>query len=152
MSVEERVQTENAVEVEVAIAARPETVFAFLTDPAKMTRWMGSMAELDPRPGGVLRVAVRPGSTGRGEYVAVEPYRRVVFTWGWEEPGLPIPPGASTVEILLTEDGDQTRLRLIHRDIPDPVREVHREGWNYYLTRLTVVVAGGDPGPDLLSM
>jgi len=76
----ERAHAETEVEVEVAIAARPETIFAFLTDPAKMTRWMGSMAELDPRPGGVLRVAVRLGSTGRDEYVAIEPYRRVVFT------------------------------------------------------------------------
>jgi uncharacterized protein YndB with AHSA1/START domain len=140
------------VEIEVAIAARPETVFAFLTDPAKMTRWMGSMAELDPRPGGVLRVAVRPGSTGRGEYVAIEPFRRVVFTWGWEESGLPIPPGGSTVEILLTGEGDRTLLRLIHRDLPEPVREVHRAGWDYYLARLAVAAAGGNPGADRLSM
>jgi uncharacterized protein YndB with AHSA1/START domain len=144
--------TEDVVEIEVAIAARPETVFAFLTDPAKMTRWMGSMAELDPRPGGVLRVAVRPGATGRGEYVAVEPFHRVVFTWGWEEPDLPIPAGASTIEISLTPDGDRTLLRLIHRDIPEPIREIHREGWVHYLSRLAVAVTGGDPGPDSLSM
>src|SRR5215211_3995171 len=110
------------------------------------------MAELDPRPGGILHVAVRPGSTGRGEYLVVAPYHRVVFTWGWEEPGMPMPPGASTVEILLTADGDQTLLRLIHRDIPDPAREAHRDGWTHYLTRLTVGAAGGDPGPDPLSM
>lgn len=152
MSATERVRTEHDVEIEVTIAARPETVFAFLIDPVKMTRWMGSMAELDPRPGGILRVAVLPGSTGRGQYLAVEPYSRVVFTWGWEELGLPIPPGASTVEILLTGDGDHTLLRLIHRDIPEPAREVHRDGWTHFLTRLTIAAAGGDPGPDPQSM
>jgi uncharacterized protein YndB with AHSA1/START domain len=140
------------VEIEVAIAARPETVFAFLTDPVKMTRWMGSMAELDPRPSGILRVAVRPGSTGRGEYLEVEPFRRVVFTWGWEEPGLPIAPGASTVEILLTPDGERTLLRLIHRDLPEAVREGHRDGWDYHLARLVIAAAGGDPGVDRFSM
>jgi uncharacterized protein YndB with AHSA1/START domain len=140
------------VEIELAIAARPETVFAFFTDPVKMTRWMGSMAELDPRPNGIFRVAVRPGSTGRGEYLEVEPFRRVVFTWGWEEPGLPIAPGASTVEILLLPDGDQTLLRLIHRDLPEAVRDSHREGWDYYLARLVIAAAGGDPGVDTFSM
>ena len=140
------------VEIEVAIAARPETVFAFLTDPEKMTRWWGSMAELDPRPSGILRVAVRPGMTGRGQYLEVEPFRRVVFTWGWEEPGFPIAPGASTVEILLTPDGDRTLLHLIHRDLPEAVRESHREGWDYYLARLVIAAAGGDPGVDGHSM
>jgi len=63
-----------------------------------------------------------------------------------------MPPGGSTVEILLTADGDRTLLRLIHRDLPDPAREAHRDGWTHYLSRLTVVATGGDPGPDQLSM
>jgi uncharacterized protein YndB with AHSA1/START domain len=67
----------------VRIAARPETVFAFLTDPDKVTRWKGTAAELDPRPGGIYRVSGMGGSTALGEFVAVEPPTRVVFTWGW---------------------------------------------------------------------
>ena len=39
------------LEKEVRIEARPETVFPFFTDPAKMTRWKGRSAVLDPRPG-----------------------------------------------------------------------------------------------------
>ncbi len=38
---------------ELAIAARPETVWEFLIDPEKATRWMGIGAELEPQPGGV---------------------------------------------------------------------------------------------------
>ena len=46
------VRTEPIVH-ERQIDARPETVFAFFTDPEKLTRWLASEATLDPRPGGV---------------------------------------------------------------------------------------------------
>lgn len=48
----------ESLEKEIRIAARPETVFSFLVDPAKMTRWMGINVTLDPRPGGIYRVDV----------------------------------------------------------------------------------------------
>lgn len=80
MTVDER----SAITREIRVAARPETVFAFLTDPAKMVRWMGGRVELDPRSGGVYRVEINTRDIARGEYVEVVPHRRVVFTWGWE--------------------------------------------------------------------
>ena len=46
-------ETDGLIEHEIRIAAAPEIVFAHFTDPAKMVRWMGTEATLDPRPGGV---------------------------------------------------------------------------------------------------
>src|SRR6266508_912599 len=43
---------------ELRIEARPDAVFAFLTDPDKKTRWKGYSAQLDARPGGVYRVQI----------------------------------------------------------------------------------------------
>ena len=40
----ERGETEQTVVREVHVDARPETVFAFFTDPGKMTRWKGEPA------------------------------------------------------------------------------------------------------------
>ena len=125
---------------EIRIEARPEVVFAFVTDPALMVRWMGAQAEADPRPGGAYRLVVNPRSTVRGEYVEVVPHSRVVFTWGFEEP--------STVEVTLTPDGDGTVLRLVHRDLPEPSRPQHDKGWEHFLQRLQVAAAGDDAGPD----
>ncbi len=88
----------NAVVREVRINAKPETVFPFFTDPAKMLRWKGVDAMLDPRPGGIYRVNVTGRNVARGEYLEVTPYSRVVFTWGWEGETIPVPPGSSTVE------------------------------------------------------
>jgi uncharacterized protein YndB with AHSA1/START domain len=137
---------------EIAIDASPETVWQFFVDPEKATRWMGQAATLDPRPGGVYRVEVIPGHTARGEFVELDPPRRLVQTWGWEagEDGpRSVPPGASTIEIELVSDGDGTVVRFTHRDLPDAAAaESHGNGWDHYFTRLAVAAAGGDPGED----
>ena len=44
--------TETAVIRELTIDARPETVWEFLVDSEKATRWMGIDATLEPHPGG----------------------------------------------------------------------------------------------------
>ena len=147
------VEQTNVVERQVRVAARPETVFPFLIDPGKMSLWMGRKAELDAQPGGIYRVEVNDQAIARGEYVEIDPPRRVVFTFGWEgqvagqgEHG--VPPGSSRVEISLDADGDGTLVRLRHLDLPAGSRDIHGQGWDLYLGRLTAVVAGEDPGPD----
>jgi uncharacterized protein YndB with AHSA1/START domain len=80
----ERPEIATVVEREVRIAARPETVFDFFVDPAKMRRWKGRKAELDPKPGGVYRVEINEQAVVSGEYLEVEAPSRLVFTWGWE--------------------------------------------------------------------
>jgi uncharacterized protein YndB with AHSA1/START domain len=48
------------------IAARPETVFRYFTDPVRFARWMGRGSMLDPRPGGRLRVGYPTGQVAGG--------------------------------------------------------------------------------------
>ncbi len=137
---------------EVAIAASPETVWEFLVDKDKATRWMGQACSFDPRPGGEYRCDVIPGHTARGEFVELDPPHRLVFTWGWE-PGKdgpnPVPPGSSTIEIELTPDGGGTNLRFTHRDLPSAeAADSHGHGWDHYLARLRIAAPGGDAGAD----
>ena len=137
---------ERVIEVERRIDAPPDEVFAYLTDPAKYTRWKGQQAELEPRPGGLYRVRMGPDAVALGEYVEVEPPNRVVFTWGWEGSG-DVPPGSTTVEITLRQDGDGTLLRLRHTGFPSEAdADLHREGWEMYVGRLVAVAAGEGPG------
>ena len=138
----------DEVEREIRIVARPETVFAFFTDPAKMIQWKGTHATLDPRPGGIYRVSINERNIARGEYLEVVPFSRVVFTWGWEGEGQPLPPGSTTVEITLTADGEGTIVRLRHLGLPAEHREIHAEGWGHFLPRLMAAAEGRDPGPD----
>ncbi|MEX1157812.1 MAG: SRPBCC domain-containing protein, partial [Thermomicrobiales bacterium] len=127
------------IEREIQIMARPETVFAYLTDPAKLVAWMGKQATLDARPGGAFRLRYDEGHVASGEYVEVVPNERVVLTWGWEAEGAATPPGASSVEITLTPDGDGTRLRLVHRGLSDDEARSHSEGWDLFLPKLVEV-------------
>lgn len=120
----------------VRIAAVPETVFPFFTDPERLVRWMGKTATLDPRPGGAFRVDYGKGDVAAGTYREVDPPRRLVLTWGWEAAGDPVPPGASTVEIDLAPDGDGTLLTLRHSGLPVESRAGHAEGWDHFLERL----------------
>ncbi len=138
----------SVVEHEVRIAARPETVFAYFTDPVKMVRWMGTEATLDPRPGGVCRINVVGVAPVLGKFVEVDPHRRIVFTWGWEEQLFGMPPQSSAVEVSLTPDGEHTIVHVAHRQLPAAAVSFHRAGWDHYLERLAVAATGADPGPD----
>ena len=134
---------------EVMIDARPATVFGFLVDPDKHLEWMGTEAEIDPRPGGMYSVLVAGEHRASGTFVEVVPDERVVYTFGWEDPSNPIRPGSTTVEITLEAEGDKTRLRLRHHGLPDEEAvAMHTHGWNHYVDRLVVVGGGGDAGPD----
>src|SRR5262245_66016453 len=104
-----------AVERELAIDARPETVWELLTDPHQMILWMGRAASFDFRPGGRYRVEVIPGHVASGEFVTIEPPRRLIYTWGWEAgSGSAVPPGSTTVVFELERRGDGTLLRFTH--------------------------------------
>lgn len=138
----------DQVTQEIVIGAPPDTVFPFFTDPDRMVRWMGTDAELDARPGGGFRVLVSGKYNAVGEYVEVDPPGRVVFTWGWEGADLAVPPGASTVEITLTPEGDGTKVVLVHRDLTEQAAGPHDHGWQHYLPRLAIAASGGDAGPD----
>src|SRR5689334_21572721 len=137
---------------EVAIDASPETVWQFLVNPEKATRWMGMTATFDPRPGGIYRVEVIPGHTASGEFVELDPPNRLVQTWGWEPDvngARSVPSGSSTIEIELVADGDGTLLKFMHKDLPDAANaESHAHGWDHYFARLAIAATGGDPGAD----
>jgi uncharacterized protein YndB with AHSA1/START domain len=134
--------------VERRVAARPETVFSFFSDGRRWLEWQGVEAEIELKPGGTFRVNVIGDGFASGTFVEVVPNRRVVFTWGWERTGSPVPPGSSIVEIDLIEVTDGTLLRLTHKDLPESERDIHRRGWDNYTARLAAVGEGRQPGPD----
>ena len=65
----------------------------------------------------------------RGEFLEVSQPERVVFTWGFTDPDVGVPPGSSVVDVTLTPDAGGTRPRLEHRDLPVAAVESHAGGW-----------------------
>jgi uncharacterized protein YndB with AHSA1/START domain len=133
---------------EIMIDATPETIWPFLVDPEKHVEWLGTVADIDPRPGGAYRVLVQGQHPSAGEYVEVVPHEKVVFSFGWDEEGHPIPAGSTTIEISLHPEGSKTLVRLAHRGLPEDAVSDHTQGWDHYLGRLAIAATGGDAGPD----
>ena len=134
----------------IHVRAEPERVFAYFTEPEAMVRWMGDYALLDATPGGEFAVDIN-GVPVRGRYLEVEPPRRLLISWG-HAGSEHLPPGASTVEVLLTAVGEGTEVRVVHRGLPEPDAAGHARGWRHFLGRLAIAGAGGDPGPDPLAL
>lgn len=133
---------DTAIVATERIKAPPATVFPYFTDPALLVEWIGQRADLDPRPGGLFHLDFAD-TTVRGVYTSVDPPHRVVFSWGVPHSDA-LPPGASTVEVELTPDGEDTIVVLTHRGVPPTMIGEHRAGWERQLARLPAAARGGE--------
>jgi len=130
------------------IAARPSIVFEAMTTAEGVAAWFGPddlpvvRAEMDARVGGAYRVHFRT-LDGRdheacGEFLEVEPPRRIVMSWSWAFGGVPEERGRiSRVEIRLAPIEDGTELTFTHADLWNEVSEKsHTGGWTGALDKL----------------
>jgi uncharacterized protein YndB with AHSA1/START domain len=125
---------------EIWIDAAPEVVYPYLVQRDLATAWMGDESWHDPRPGGVFRLDIH-GHVATGEFVELDPPRRVVYTWGWEGDGQIHPPGSTTVEFDLEPKDGGTQLRLRHRELTEEGVIAHGEGWEQFLPELAKAAA-----------
>jgi uncharacterized protein YndB with AHSA1/START domain len=130
----------------VDIEADPERVFDYFTEPETILRWMGDYAVLDPVPGGQFTLDIN-GVPVRGRYLEVERPHRLLISWGHAGSDR-LPPGASTLEVILTPHDRGTTVTVVHSGLPAPEASQHRRGWAHFLERLVTAAGGGDPGPD----
>jgi len=123
------------------IRAPRETVFRYFTDPVRWAAWWGDGSTVEPRPGGAVLIRYPNGATASGSVREIAPPERFVFTFGNENPSGPIPPGGSTVTILLEESGRGTRLTLRHSGLPSAeIAGQFVQGWRYQLSVFSKVV------------
>lgn len=126
--------------------AAPARVYAAWTQPDQLARWFGPdagpvlTAEVDARPGGRFRILFRTldgeQHDVRGTYQAVEPNRRLVFTWHW----VSTPERESLVTVELRPIGDGTELTLTHAQFFDEAaRDGHQRGWTGTLDKLAAL-------------
>jgi uncharacterized protein YndB with AHSA1/START domain len=137
----------SAIQQEIFIAAAPATIFAFLIEPTLMARWLGLSHALDARPGGTFQVEVSKGNIARGVFTEITPFRRVVFTWGWDSSDstlAAVRPGASLVEIDLESKEGGTLLRLRHSCLPKDASKIHDDRWSIYLDHLKAELQAPD--------
>lgn len=147
-------ETETTLRLTRTIAADPEVVFRAWTDPEQMKRWSApegyTVAEVrsELKVGGRFLIRMEspegPVHTAVGTYREVDPPRRVVYTWDWEEEEGSMGDTLVTVEFRDAGEG-RTEIELTHElfPTPDAARE-HETGWTSCLNRLEAIFAEGN--------
>jgi uncharacterized protein YndB with AHSA1/START domain len=131
--------------LEKVLKARAERVFAACIDPNKLAEWWGPagftspVVALDLRYGGQYRITMQPPDGRafhlRGEFCEVDPPRRLVYTFEWEEPD---PDDQKTVVTLsFLDHREGTKLVLDQGTFATEARRsLHERGWTESLERL----------------
>src|SRR5437763_1385287 len=84
---------------ETHVPAPPAAVFALLTDPERILRWIGTEAQVEPRPGGLYLVNVTGARFARGSFREVVPVHRLAYSFGWDGSEA-VPPAAAGIRPL----------------------------------------------------
>jgi uncharacterized protein YndB with AHSA1/START domain len=130
-----------------------ERVWTWLTDSDHRRRWLAA-GPMDLTPGGTVALTwrnddlttppgTRPAGMGAehsmtGRVIAADPPHHLSYDW----------PGVGEVSFDLAPQGDQVRLRLTHRRIPDAgTRLGVSAGWHAHLDLLAAGLAGLPPAP-----
>jgi len=133
------VKEDTTLRMERLIATTPETLFGFWTRPELLIRWWGPEGfttpqhALDVRPGGRWRTTMRSPEGKNfvvsGVYRTLEPPRRLVFTWAWDDDaGL----RGNETEVTVTFEPvpGGTRMLLVQQGFRDvESRDRHQRGW-----------------------
>lgn len=126
--------------LERLIAAPPEELFRLWTTPELLVTWWGPDGvdipehALDIRPGGAWRTTMRQPSGTRhtvsGTYLEIDPPRRLVFTWAWED-AAGVRGHETVVDVRFEAAPGGTRLVLHQaRFLDRESRDLHQYGWS----------------------
>ena len=140
--------------VEHTFAAPRARVFEAWSHPEVLRRWWGAgsdwtspAVDVDLRPGGSYRLSMAdPGAgavyTVGGEFIEVDPPRRLVYTWAWETPGSPTEDLITLVTVEFQAlDEERTTVVLTHTGFADDgQRDQHEHGWRACLANLVTRV------------
>jgi uncharacterized protein YndB with AHSA1/START domain len=125
------------------VDAPVDVIWPLISTAEGLNEWMSVVAEVDLRTGGTIRWTHANGWVVAGELLEIVPHRRLVFTYGWESGGFPVPVGSSVVTIELDPLGAATRVRVRHEGLSPSMAEQHTKGWAMFVDRLAVRVGTG---------
>jgi uncharacterized protein YndB with AHSA1/START domain/DNA-binding transcriptional ArsR family regulator len=143
---EDDVSASMMASAETVIEAPPDRVFAAWCDPRTARKFLcvgdpaQGEARIDARVGGEIFIVMAEGATRilhRGEFLVVDPPRRLVFTWISQPTALRL----TVVAVDFEAEGKGTRVTLRHEGFADPeTARAHSGGWNGILETLGQVV------------
>lgn len=143
-------ETANAIQdfsltINRSLNASKQAVYNAWTQKEALTSWFAASSEmttivhkLELKIGGEYRVEMlEPDGTSHimhGEYIALNPFDQLVFTWKWESDEQNV---NSLVTINLTEKNGTTKMVLTHEKFDSQeLADLHTEGWTGCLAQL----------------
>jgi uncharacterized protein YndB with AHSA1/START domain len=140
-----------SLEIKRLIKAPRDRVYAAWTDPAQLKQWFGpenvQTRELiaEARAGGKFRWDLTNSEgekmTCRGEYRELQPGKKIVFTWQWDDDET-WENHTSIVTVELDDVAGGTELCLTHEQLPnEDSRDGHTRGWNSAVDKLAKFVS-----------
>jgi uncharacterized protein YndB with AHSA1/START domain len=132
---------ETTVERTILILAERRTVFRYFTDSARFAAWWGAGSTIEGRVGGKMLIRYPNGETASGEVLELVPDSFVAFSYGYDAPGKPIPPGGSRVTVALESRRGGTLVTLRHEVSDVKTRDAHVAGWRHQMAVFSTVVA-----------
>jgi uncharacterized protein YndB with AHSA1/START domain len=146
----------NTVRLHRVLRASADHVYRAFVDPAALAKWLpphgyvGTVHHLDARVGGTYRISFAQLASGEshsfgGEYLELQPGRRIRHTDRFDDPGLP---GQMTVTIDLAKTSNGTDVTIVQEGIPEaiPVEDCY-VGWQQSLQLLSLLVETSGPAP-----
>lgn len=141
-----RTSDRMSLEVRRVINAPRDRVYAAWTDPAQLRQWFGPEnvqtrnLVADARVGGKFQWDLTNPEgeemTVVGEYRELQPGRKIVFTWKWQDDE-DWERRESIVTVEFSDCDGGTEVRLTHERLPSKEsRDRHSEGWTSLLEKL----------------
>lgn len=133
----------ETVRMTQTVHAPAAEAYRAFTRSLALREWMCDGAVVDARQGGRLYVWWNSGYYAAGEFTALEPGQRIVFTWhGRGEPG------PTAVDVVLAPVGDGVEVTLTHAGFLEgeawaKAQAASREGWATGLENLKSVLETG---------
>ena len=119
--------------------ARPHEVWAGLTEPDSLARWLAPAGDVELSPGGRFELRRSEGEPVKAQVRALE--RERLLELDWLDPAV----GPSIVRFELTEEGDRTVLVLEHRRVEAQLGMRYLATWERHLDRLESLIDGRVP-------
>jgi uncharacterized protein YndB with AHSA1/START domain len=144
----------SSLTIRKTLPCPPADAFAAWTQPKLFQSWfapdpkMKTVAEMDLRPGGKYRIGFQPPGGEPtmyvgGEFLLIDPPRRLEYTWIWERESDPDWKDRTVVKIEFNPVGtEQTELVLTHEKFSaTESRDHHQQGWTAIVDRMAGALA-----------
>ncbi|MGI0155223.1 MAG: SRPBCC family protein [Thermoplasmata archaeon] len=126
------------------IRTSPDRVFAAISKPVWIKRWLADVAEIEPRKGGRYTLGWTDGPRHSGTLLEYVPGRRITLSWAWDGVEL----RGTRFRLSVQPKGNGSLLKVEHSGFPrhEKWSDLYggtEWGWTYFAMNLKSLLETG---------